>query len=489
MAKHNVSRAMSTQHPDNVNIPFFSNNQIMNGEDEVQEAYYVFSHLHIDEQLWDIEGKEVDNYVVHKLLSKYPHYFKDNILGEDKFLTIRAPNPDIQPNEAKVLAEVVYSIPRNHDVATSFYNREVAPIFEIVIPMCENEKPMLRLKDFYENFIHKAHESTVNDVKLSTWLGNFNPKNIRITPLFETKEQILNSSKYVKNYLQQTKEETLRVWFARSDPALNYGSLAAILMVKIALQRLKDLEKASSKQLFPIIGMGSSPFRGNFKPSTATQIMKGYPSVQTFTLQSAYKYDHPLREVLDSIEYINSISKKDPLQVDEELALKYIDIAEKEYQSIIPEIAPLVNHLSRYLPERRMRRMHTGLFGYSRSTQGVQLPRAIKFCGALYSIGLPPEILGMSALEENDIDKIKSCYANIEYDITEALQYLNRENLGLFPESIRKKVLKTIKMFNYVENPEHYEATTKVAEAIRHNDHQAMNEWILKAAQVRKFLG
>ena len=117
------------------------------------------------------------------------------------------------------------------------------------------------------------------------------------------------------------------------------------------------------------------------------------------------------------------------------------------------------------------------------------MPRAIKFCGALYSIGLPPEILGMSALEENDIDKIKSCYANIEYDITEALRYLNRENLGLFPESIRKKVLKTIKMFNYVENPEHYEATTKVAEAIRHNDHQAMNEWILKAAQVRKFLG
>ncbi|MGV8151283.1 MAG: phosphoenolpyruvate carboxylase [Candidatus Woesearchaeota archaeon] len=480
---------MGTQHPDNVNTPFFASNHVMNGEDEVQEAYYSFSHLKINEQLWDIEGKEVDNHVISKLLSKYPHYFKDNVLGEDKFLTIRAPNPDIQKTEAKILAEVIYSIPRNHDIASTFYGRDVAPIFEVVIPMCESEKPILRLRDFYNQFVNKAHESTVNDVKLSSWLGHFKPEKIRVTPLFETKDQILNAHTSIKKYLEQTKEEMSRVWYARSDPALNYGSLSAILMVKIALQRLKRIEEETSKELFPIIGMGSAPFRGNFKPQTAPQILKGYPSVQTFTLQSAYKYDHPISEVIDSIEYIDSISRKDPLQIDEEMALKYIDIIEKEYSEMVSELAPTINHISKYLPERRMRKTHTGLFGYSRATKGLQLPRAIKFCGALYSIGLPPEILGLSALTSHDLENIKTFYSNIDYDMKEALQYLNRENLGILPESVRKKVLNALKLFEYEENIEHYEATTKIVEAMKHNDQQGMNDWVLKAAEVRKFLG
>ncbi len=76
---------MSTQHPDNVHLPFFAQGGKIGGEDEVKEAYYSYSHLGIDEQMWDCEGKEVDNYVVKKLLSNYDSYFHENILGEDLF--------------------------------------------------------------------------------------------------------------------------------------------------------------------------------------------------------------------------------------------------------------------------------------------------------------------------------------------------------------------------------------------------------------------
>jgi phosphoenolpyruvate carboxylase len=34
---------MSTQHPDNVAMPFFAGNSVHAGEDEIKEAYYVFS--------------------------------------------------------------------------------------------------------------------------------------------------------------------------------------------------------------------------------------------------------------------------------------------------------------------------------------------------------------------------------------------------------------------------------------------------------------
>ena len=52
---------MSTQHPDNVNPPFFAENPELGGEDEIQEAFHAFSNLGCSEQMWDCEGKEVDN--------------------------------------------------------------------------------------------------------------------------------------------------------------------------------------------------------------------------------------------------------------------------------------------------------------------------------------------------------------------------------------------------------------------------------------------
>ncbi|MDP6600589.1 MAG: phosphoenolpyruvate carboxylase, partial [Candidatus Woesearchaeota archaeon] len=75
MTQHNVSRTMSTQHPDNVHVPFFSDNPELTGDDEIKEAFYAYSHMNCLEQLWDCEGKEVDAYVVKKLLSKYGPYF------------------------------------------------------------------------------------------------------------------------------------------------------------------------------------------------------------------------------------------------------------------------------------------------------------------------------------------------------------------------------------------------------------------------------
>ena len=40
-----IPKCMSTQHPDNVFLLFFSEDKVLGGEDEVQEAFYVLSHL------------------------------------------------------------------------------------------------------------------------------------------------------------------------------------------------------------------------------------------------------------------------------------------------------------------------------------------------------------------------------------------------------------------------------------------------------------
>ncbi len=357
--------------------------------------------------------------------------------------------------------------------------------------MCQSDKQIIRIHDFYENFIRNANEESIGDTTLANWLGEFKPKHIRVTPLFETKEEILNSHIYVKSYVKARNIQGLqRVWFARSDPALNYGSVAAILLVKVALQRLSKLEKELGLELLPIIGMGSSPFRGNFKPSTVKQILKGYPSVQTFTIQSAFKYDHPLHDVVNSINYINNQPRGEALPIDEKTALHYIDVIEKDYIESVALLEKDVNHLSKFVPNRRKRKQHTGLFGYSRSTGGVRLPRAIKFVAALYSLGLPPEVLGLYTLTREDVEKIeKAGYANFDYDVAEALQYLNVDNLSYFHPTIQKKVLHVASMFKYETNKAHKEATDKVMQAVKSDDSALISEWILKAGHIRKFLG
>ncbi len=99
MTSPTIPRTMSTQHPDNVQIPFFSEEAVLGADSEIREAYYAFSHLGCHEQMWDFEGKENDSHVVAKLLSRYGDYFKTLPLGRDYRLTFRLPNPAVEPSQ------------------------------------------------------------------------------------------------------------------------------------------------------------------------------------------------------------------------------------------------------------------------------------------------------------------------------------------------------------------------------------------------------
>jgi len=483
---------MSTQHPDNVTSPFFAKEVVMSGDDEIEEAFYTYSHLNVDEQLWDSEGKEVDNFVVKKLFSRYPSYFQKQVLGKDKFLTMRGPNPDVEKSEGKILLEALNSIPRNFDIGKIFYGKDVPPIFEVVIPMCFSEKNLIRVHEYYKKYIINTQHTSIikDDIKISDWLGKFSPENIRVTPLFETKDAIINADKYVEKYIEFEKIENLqRVWFARSDPALNYGSTATVLIEKIGLLKLHDLQEKLSIEMLPIIGCGSAPFRGNFKPTNVMDMVSEYPSIQTFTLQSAFKYDFPLKDVLNGIEKIKETKRKNPLYVDVNQSINYINKMEKEYISSIKLLAPMINMMSEYVPQRRKRKLHIDLFGYSRSAEGIHLPRAISFCASLYSLGLPPEILGLSVLDEKEIEQIRQSYQGIDQDLADAFQYVNKENLSYFPIEIKKKVLKVLNMFEYEVDARHKEITSDIMKAFKKRDVMAIQNGIVKAGSLRQFLG
>lgn len=489
-----VPRCMSTQHPDNVTVPFFAQGPIMEGADEIREAYYAFSHLGCEEQMWDFEGKEVDEFVVEKLLTTYESFFRLFPLGRAVYLTVRVPNPAIDKAQGKILLEVLQAIPRAYDVARLFYGEDLAPIFEIIFPMTTSAEELNRVLRYYQVFVTGKEETALipGDLPLREWIGEFQPKTIHVIPLIEDKTSLLQADAIVGNYLRDKDLPYQRVFLARSDPALNYGMLAAALLVKVALHRLGRLERALGIPIYPILGAGGAPFRGNFRPDTVERYLKEHPSVQTFTIQSAFKYDHPAPVIVQAIETIKRTPRGEPWPVESESrVLDIIERASTCYQRQVKALAPIVNTVAPLVPRRRTRKLHIGLFGYSRNIGGISLPRAIPFCAALYSLGLPPEILGLADLRPADRDLIRQVYPSWEADLGDALRYLNEEAFALLPPD---EVEETRKMLRFLQvdpvpDPAHREITSKILQKLQSGSLESLSDLILQAAWVRRFLG
>lgn len=484
----NVPRCMSTQHPDNVHTPFFSSGEIIFGEDEVKEAYYAFSHLGCTEQMWDCEGKEVDTYVVKKLLTGYESFFRANRLGEDVFITLRVPNPTVEKAEAKILLETLESIPRSFDAAQLFYGADIAPIFEVILPMTTSYLCLDRIYKYYRDFIvERQHQSLrPGDISMQEWIGEFNPRTINVIPLIEDMEHMIHADRILEKYLEDKEPEYQRVFLARSDLAMNYGHISSVLINKIALQKFERLAVSRGVPLYPMIGVGSAPFRGNLKPSTAGRLMEEYPSVQTFTIQSSFKYDHPLEEVRAGIRQINEAMVKPAMEVDEERCLDIVNRYSAEYNRQIVELAPAINAAAKYVPKRRARKLHIGLFGYARSMEGISLPRAISFTCALYSLGLPPEILGLNALSRDDYRFVQEVFINTDADFADALSCLNIY-MELLPLPVRRKLDEL--GIVYEEDREHNELTREIYSALKNARTDRIGDLMLLSANRRGFLG
>lgn len=477
-----IPRCMSTQHPDNVNLPFFAENSELSGEDEIQEAYYVFSHLGCDEQMWDCEGKEVDNFVVKKLLAKYESFFREKTLGKDVFLTLRVPNPTIEKAEAKILIETLESIPRSFDAAKLFYGKDVPPIFEVILPMTASAKDVERIYAYYRDFVAGKQDKPVEGISIAEWIGEFKPESINVIPLFEDMEHMLNAHEITREYIQGKDLEHQRVFLARSDPAVNYGLVSAVLLNKIALQRLERLSRETGVEIYPIVGAGSAPFRGSLRPERVDRVSREYPSVYTFTIQSAFKYDSPTEEVKEAIRKLKERKVSPAQKIQEERCLEIIEKYSQAYTRQILRLAPLINKVAKYVPSRRKRKLHVGLFGYSRSIKGVTLPRAIPFTAALYSIGLPPEILGLNALDEDDLKFLGKVYVNFKSDLKDALRYVDLDS-SLLPRALRDFPV------DFEVDEEHRKAVSQIAALLRKNKTEGLGELVLKAANLRKFLG
>jgi phosphoenolpyruvate carboxylase len=433
---------MSTQHPDNANPPQWSTEDVINGDLEVFEAYYSYSTLGCREAMWDSEGKDTDTRVVRKLLQKHWDYFASHTIGEDILLTYRIPNPKIEGAERKYLLETLQNIPVAHDVASLAYKREVVPIFEVILPFTTESKELIMLFNYYKKAIVDAEDAILYEsTTAKEWIGNFQPKTLKVIPLVEDFDSILGIDRIVTPYLKSVKPKQQRVFIARSDPALNYGLICAVLLSKIALFKLKRLEKEQNVEIHPILGVGSKPFRGHLSPENVDNFLQEYVGLSTVTIQSAFRYDYPIEQVKEGIQTLNlRLPNGKPQSIDaaeEEALLGILAKFRKEYELQIESLAPFINTVAAYVPARRARKLHIGLFGYSRCVAGVCLPRAISFASAMYTVGLPPEFIGLKALKkltEEEWVLLQKYYLKLESDLQVSGEFVSWDNLEMLLE-------------------------------------------------------
>lgn len=525
-----IPATMVSQHPDHASVPYWKQGQgtrdkslgknndprlstlatsdskgaFISTAEETRELFLSFSDLGVSEYKWDWEGKLVDESVMERLLQDYYEFFKDNPIGQEKFLTFRLPNPQVETEFR--LGRAFMNLISAAAMAKQF-NLPDTPLFEVILPMTTGPAEMMEIHEAFNEMAGLKHKLyRMEKVPL---------KSIKVIPLFEDVDTIANSGKILEEYIKAYGSKFgrlpiyIRPYVARSDPALNSGMIPTVLAIKLALSAYVDFEEKYKIPLYPIIGSASLPFRGGLSPETVDSFVNEYRGVRTALLQSAFRYDYPKKMVISAIKRLESLLPRgiaDKITVAERVEiLEMMKIFEGFYKPTIEGIAEIINVIAGDLPKRRERVQHVGLFGYSRGLGKVRLPRAIGFTAALYSIGVPPELIGTGRglgelkVKSEKLKVLEKFYLNIRQDLKRAGGYLNKKNLralaqkSKFFKGIEEDVLEIEKYLEEKLEPhtkeelEHQKISAKVLQALTAG--KSTKDLVEKGAYLRKSLG
>ncbi len=430
-----IPSVMATQHPDNAAAPYWEQDGdgFVSAKEEVVEAFSAYSQLGVDEYMWDWEGKYVDEAVVERFFSEYYAYFAKRRLGHDQFLTFRIPN--IWEEKGYSLARAFMAILTAADMAKDLHFKD-RPLFEVILPMTTSANQLLHIQTTFSKLARVKHDLFTDQTRDFDY--------IEVIPLVEEVQQMFSVRSLFQRYLDlhkkqyKTKPVYLRPFFARSDPALVSGIIPAVIGNKVAISELYQWGEANQIPVFPIVGTGSLPFRGSLAPDNIDSYLEEYRGVRTVTIQSAFRYDYPLAQVKRAIQ---KLQQRLPHTVPQLFSQKEVGAvqavvrkAERHYHEAVMSVASDMFKVIPGIPARRERRLHIGLLGYGRKIGNKQFPRAIAFTAAMYSLGIPPELVGtgrtLRALTKSEGELVHQMYRCLEHDIKLAGRYLNKENLA-----------------------------------------------------------
>jgi len=497
-----IPATIATQHPDNARAPYWEKDGdgFISTYEEIQECYSAFCNLDCQEFMWDWEGKYVDEGVVDKMFHTYYDYFKKHHLGKDKFLTFRIPN--VWHEKGYGLARALMGILTAENFARDL-KFHTPPLFEVILPMTDKAENIIYIQKTFTK-LAKFKCKLFSEKCEFTYLN--------VIPLVEGVNDMINCRRLLERYLvlhkkeYKKKPEYLRLHIARSDPALNSGIVPAVVGGKIAMSEYYRFGEDNGIEIFPAIGVGSLPFRGSLSPERISSFLKEYAGMRTIYIQSAFRYDFTLTKAKAAIKKLNKEVPKikaiiySPKEIKQAAAI--CKTFTPYYRKTVEGLADTINRLSKQVPSRRERKLHIGLFGYSRGIGKKRLPRAIPFTAVLYSLGLPPELIGtgrgLQAIEKTNLN-LEQFYKNFRQDMILAGRYLNKENLSHLAKKgngwsdIKKDVEIIEKILGIELGPKkntdflHRNITSSAFYLLR--DNKPITKEIIESGKIRKSLG
>lgn len=418
---------MATPHPDNAHPPPWQADLFIGPDGEVEECFRSFEGLGCHEYLWDWEGKDAEETLPALLLSCNGAFFRSHPLGHSFFVTARLPNPRAEPPGK--FSWVLEAIHR-----AAGYAREAgfpsAPVFQAILPQTGSAEDLLEVRRAWHRLVKP--EPSPNGLR-----------SLDVIPLLESVETLLECRQILERFMclhavaWGNSPESLRVFVARSDPALEAGLVPAWLAAKSATADIHRLQTEWGLPLYPILGVGSLPFRGGLSPLRPEGVLDEYPGIRTVTIQSAFRFGYPGEQVRHAIATINTrlrCPSGPPDLPDAATVRALVNAFRAPYQLTLSTVAQEINAVAALIPRRRTRLSPFGNRGYGRRVGATGVPRAIEFTAALYTLGVPPELIGTGrglrrAKAMGLLDVLKTCTPSLEGQLREAGRYLCRPNL------------------------------------------------------------
>ncbi len=257
-------------------------------------------------------------------------------------------------------------------------------------------------------------------------------------------------------------------------------------------------------KVYPIIGMGKPPMRGHLAEWSIKNWVNAYKGYYTATVQSALRFNTDRKDYVSTItQLVENAGKKPPLEL-LDLSKKMVKIASSAsevYLQRLDRLADSIMFMAKLVIRTRAR-----LDTYKRKAKtGKEMPRAIRFCASLYSMGLGPSLIGASIIDElakgnaQDFEDLLKYLPMLPLDFAFDLAYTD---LDVFKKYVDEKTYEMVKRdidvvkeyFSHVEPPKrpediYFKKLKELRESVEEADLSRAKAIIVELAEMRGFLG